>query len=250
MLILVLGLALATWSDIAVIQVQVKTGEVDMDVWGARILGEYIGGFPEPLDLAKCRVELYGGTATLVIRGAYKGYKCKAQLMISSTGNIPAEPLTTSNTLSLGGARCAVFATSRGTYTVTCTVLTERNNAMYRGTLGIEYGTYTGTWRETLYVRVNIRTGIIDACTPEFWLARPDLWALPANATLLINGLNMTLYDALNDEDRKHVAAAILNAAHPNITYPPQLLDLVLRRPHLAAMYNDQGCPPASSIGG
>ena len=250
LLVVVFGLVLAVWSDVSKVRLQVNTGDVDMDVEDARVIGEYVGGFPEPLDLAQCRVEMRGGTATLTIDGAYRGYTCRVQLVVSSTGDVPAKPLTRSETLDLGGARCTVRRTLPGTYTITCTVLTRKDNAVYRGTLGIDYGTYTGTWRETLYVYVNIRTGTIDGCTPDFWLDRPDLWALPPNTTALIDGINMTLRDMLEDEDKRYIAAAMLNVAHPNVTYPPQLIGLVLRRPHLAAIYNDQGCPLGSNASG
>jgi len=96
---MVLGTALAMWSETLYVNVEVNTGKVDVSIVNATCSDT--GPDPqapdfsnkEGKDVASCYVEISenGNSATVTISNAYPGYRVEVDLTVKNDGTIPVK---------------------------------------------------------------------------------------------------------------------------------------------------------------
>jgi len=97
--VIVLGAALAMWSEALTVDVTVNTGKVDVSIVNAICSDTgpdpQASGFSneEGKDVASCYVEISpdGNSATVTISNAYPGYRVEVYLTVENKGTIPVK---------------------------------------------------------------------------------------------------------------------------------------------------------------
>jgi len=90
--VIVLGVALAMWSETLYVHVTVNTGYVDVSISAQCVEAQEAEG----KDVGSCEVEVVDNSVTVTIDNAYPGYTVDVYLTVKNDGSIPVKLLSSS----------------------------------------------------------------------------------------------------------------------------------------------------------